>query len=339
MVRFILILLTVLMISIDPANAQLILDPDQKITPQKYEIFINLPEDFHLAYRVGSFPNYLEEYIPIGEKVEEWSEMYSIGYLGQIQGRDFSDIGEVMGASLTNACENAKIFFNETKRSGDVIESIDLGYMCTGRINAGVTITEDTVLRDVEVILMRYVFIDGNIHTQQRAWHGSREEYEAFENFDEQVQIWRKDLDRFYVCKFADVENLCPGIDREDQSEAGIGKDYAFFVVSPENQENDKVNKVLNKIVYGQDNIETNQAAINTATNAYFAYRSGQQTLIIIQFENLPEMDDNGNITNRDYPQARVDIVSFLFLVQQLLYDIGVPAEKMGFALVNFHPF
>lgn len=339
MVRFFLILLSVLGISIGTVYAQQNVDPDQKITPHEYDIFIDIPEDFYLAYRVGSFPNYLEEYIPKGEEIEDWSEMYSIGYLGQIQGTDFSDIGERMGAGLANVCENTTIFFNETKRSGDVIESIDLGYMCAGRINADVPITKDTVVRDVEVIFMRYVFIDGNIHTQQRAWHGSREEYEAFENFGEQVKIWRKDMDRFYVCKFAEVKNLCPGIDREDQSEASKGKDFAFFVVFPENQDEGKANQFLNKIVYGQDNMETNQAAINTAKKALMAYKSGLQVLIVIQFEELPQKDENGNITNRNYPQARVDFVSFLFLVQQLLYENGIPAEKMGFALVNLHPF
>jgi len=320
MVRFILILFSVIWISFGSAFAQESPNPDQKITPREYDIFIDLPEDYYLAYRVGSFPNYVEEYIRKGENIENWSEMYSIGYLGKRSQEDFSKLEQQINSRLSGVCENTKTLFTKTQNLDSELMFIDYGLICSGTINPSVQVTKETVLRDVEIILSRFIYVQGNVHQVQRAWHGTREDYESFKDIEQQVQIWRDDLDRFSVCRFADIENLCSAIDSEDQSPAGKGKDYAFLVILAENPEGKTPSQFLNKIVYGQDNMDTNRGALNTATNALRAYKAGLQPLIVIQFEALPERDENGIVTNRDYPKARVDFVSFLGLVYELLY-------------------
>ena len=317
-------------------EAQTQVDLSQKIRPREYDIFVNLPEGFHLGYRKGSFPNYIEEYIPEGEEINAWSEMFTISFIGEAQGRNISTFGDSLESILGQICEESSVLFKDPKPEENMLE---VGSLCIGSQQSKLPLPEGTVLRDVEIILQRYLVINDNIHSVQRAWHGSREEYDAIQDKEGQVNAWREDLDRFYICHYADIENLCDGVDMDDNSEAGAGKDYAALIILPENESTENVQTFLNTIIFGQDDTESYQAVVNTAKKGFLAHKSNMRGMFLIQYESLVEKDENGVATNRDYPNDRVKMASFLFLTMEALIAQDVPANRMGILFVNMHPF
>ena len=299
---------------------------DQPLPPHPFEILVDPPEGYVLAYKAGTYPVYIEEYIPEGEEIENWSEMFSVGYLRNV-GFIESPRNFALNALAHNAlqCPEQEVLLKQYP--GTERNIFDTGYLCIGKKEASGPGADQVVLKEVEVSFARYVIVDGNMYHLQRAWHGSKKEYKKIKkNFDSLVETWKQDLDRFYVCEFFKLGVPCDGLDMKAKKDA---KPFALFVVMADidvTQGDEAKNRTVD-VKLGKDDISTLKNAFIAAQQARLSYEEDVHFTLLIQYEQGVEPD---------LPKDRVALAKFIFFLRDYLVDQGVPVGQISINFTNF---
>ena len=158
---------------------------------QGENLLFSPPDGYQIGYTNNDNDIYIQEWIPDGQNIKDWSEMVTIQVLFNYPVGDLDSFVNKFIEIIVNVCEDG--------RGLKITEGIEYGYL----FNYFMTICgKNPNTQKPEFTMVKAIFGIDALYIMQKAWR--------YEPTDIQIQDWSKFVSKVFLCDSRNKSAPCP---------------------------------------------------------------------------------------------------------------------------------
>ena len=158
---------------------------------QGENLLFSPPDGYQIGYTNNDNDIYIQEWIPDGQNIKDWSEMVTIQVLFNYPVGDLDSFVNKFIEIIVNVCEDG--------RGLKITEGIEYGYL----FNYFMTICgKNPNTQKPEFTMVKAIFGIDALYIVQKAWR--------YEPTDIQIQDWSKFVSKVFLCDSRNKSAPCP---------------------------------------------------------------------------------------------------------------------------------